>query len=258
MNYTLYPKLSVLKGAAQPRCSYSFDQAQDWYIWWYGGACDGVSLDWLRRKFLGKRLFGDNKYATSTILWNKASRQALGQKHILMSKLFRREWEAAYTQANPMTRTMTPEPWSALAYANFVRAFHEDEGRVARKAAKDEPADTSGFERLSLECKGMISGQTEKTGRLEVLEEVFKLGEAAKATSWGILFKLHPQQADSGHAVALHVDGTRGTYDFFDPNVGEYSFADKESVVTFFVAIWALKYGTYDTLIPCLVTLRNG
>lgn len=259
MDYSIYNTVKTLKQAAQPRQAYHFDQGQDWWnVRWHGGACDAITIDWIRRRFVGKKNLGAQKYQTGWI-WNSNDRSKLGAKHVLLSRLFREEREKSLRNLNAFQRM--EGAWARDAYRNFVQRFHQDAARAARKLAKDEAADESGFERMEMSCPGFAGDLLLQPARVEAVKALVRgegLDPENRPAAWGVMLTLFPQGKNgdgSGHAVGIF--RSAAALAFFDPNHGEYDFTGLEDdLVSFVVSLWRANYGTYSFLIPYYFVLR--
>jgi hypothetical protein len=253
MNFLKYTNTNGLLEAALGHRLYSFEQGDDWKNVRFGGGgvCTAISIDWIRRKTLKKKTFGNPKYAAG-FPWNEPGRQKLGAKHRFLQDTFQSEKEKAI-KANPKKGDLfdSEQRWAQPAIDSLALAYNTNPDRQARKTAKNS-TESSGFEKLKAKVPGIVAGLDVVNKRQDVISFTLTKPDLPEDIQpWGVMITWNLGKAGTGVGHSVAIVRENNLWYFLDPNYGEYCFPDPpDEVVSFVTSLWRNQYDQYTSLYP--------
>lgn len=241
---------------------------KDYYKNVGSGICEGMSLDWLRRKFLKKRNFvTDEKYDPENHdLFSSvnSSMEKLDKKHMLIHRRY------AHFRGENEILSRTPAFGDIKPWFDPTQKFAEEYNMNRKKTTGffSSEIKLSGFERLKyFDLKGMsfnaiqtneMLNQSTKVIIKRYAEEILnavaanKISELANEgaggklavdqapTVFGIMINFH---GEGNHATAYFHDTSQiSSHHYFDPNAGEFTFKNADDFTTFLGDWWESAY----------------
>jgi hypothetical protein len=225
------------------------------------GICEGMSLDWLRRKFADKRNFvSSEKYGGQP--QQKAAQAKLGQKQKTIHKQFsalrdRTERSKLVLDLDRAeVKHVRPEGWFDPVQRFSSEYNAAQNAGVLRKVGRFfGVVSTSGFENMHMEPRSSYRIPTVVTvGRCAIHRAVVEAIDGClamhtiQARRSG--FMLSFVAGGKGHTTVFYYNPMESPWSFqwFDPNIAEFHLMSHLNMADFAAGLWAETYRKYDEL----------
>jgi hypothetical protein len=250
--------------------SYWNQMSEDYYKDVGSGICEGLGIDWLRRKFNGKRNFiTDKKYQPENKdNWGWGKNNSSLPKLEKKQKRIHERYSHFRTKNDPLMRLnidSEPDPWF-----DPVQRFAKEYNMNRKKEVFDWNElgfvkKKSGFENMRyFDLKSLIVStdenfrETSKNAIKQYAKDILtavkenkifdyadndegKLVESEKSQDiFGIMFYFH---GNGNHTTAYFRNiSSVSKHEYFDPNAGEFIFNKKDDFCTFLGDWWESAY----------------